>query len=204
MSSKGIAFVLSAPSGTGKTTLSKALLKSMPELEYSISATTRPMRPGEVNGKDYYFYDEEDFLKKKATGEFLESANVYGYWYGTPKSRVEKVLASRHDILIDVDVQGASAFRKKMLDAVYIFLVPPSLQELKKRLQNRKTEDEMTLNRRLFKARDEMRQYFLYDYIVINDNFDEALQRLQSIVLAEKSRRDHVESFVQEMLDSSS
>lgn len=200
MLNRGIAFVLSAPSGTGKTTLSKALLKSMSDLDYSISATTRPMRPGEVDAKDYYFYEEDDFLKKQAAGEFLESANVYGHWYGTPKSRVEKVLASGKDILIDVDVQGASSFRKKKLEAVYIFLVPPGLEALKERLQNRKTEDEMTLNRRLAKARDEIRQYPLYDYVVINEHLDEALLRLQSIIWAERSRRVRHESFLKEML----
>lgn len=200
MSNKGTAFVLSAPSGTGKTTLSRALLKLMPDMVYSISATTRPKREGEVDGEDYYFYDEQDFIEKDKAGEFLESANVYGNWYGTPKSRVEESLNKGKDLLLEVDVQGAASIKEKGLEAVYIFLIPPSLKELKERLQNRKTEDERTLQKRLDKAKDEMEHYSLYNYVVINDQLEDALQRIKSIVIAEKSRLKFSETVLKQML----
>ncbi len=203
MSNKGIAFVLSAPSGTGKTTLARALLKLMPEMAYSISATTRSKRLGEEEGRDYFFLDEKEFVEKDQNGDFLESAQVYGNWYGTPKSHVDEHLNNGTDILLDVDVQGAASFKKNKLKAVYIFLVPPSLEELEDRLQKRKTEDSRTLERRLSKAEDEIKEYKIYDYVVINDQLEEALQKIKSIVLAEKCRMNLKESFLKKLLKRS-
>lgn len=203
MSNKGMAFVLSAPSGTGKTTLSRALLKLLPDLSYSVSATTRPKREGEVEGSDYFFLTEAEFKKKNSNGEFLESANVYGNWYGTPRSHVEKVLSEGKDILLDVDVQGAKSIKQNKLEAVYIFLVPPSLGELKDRLKQRKTEDEKTLNMRLEKAQDELKEYDLYDYVVVNDVLEEALQRIKAIILSEKSRIPVNKTLMEQIIKSS-
>lgn len=187
MSNKGRLFVLSAPSGTGKTTLCRALLKLLPNLQYSISATTREKRPGEVEGKDYFFLTEEDFKAKKEKGEFLESANVFGCWYGTPKSFIEEKLESGQDILLDIDVQGAASIREKKVKGIFIFLIPPSMEALKERLLNRKTDAEKVIENRLAKAREEIGYYKQYDYVIVNDVLEESLQRIKSIILAEKS-----------------
>jgi len=188
MSNKGALIVLSAPSGTGKSTLCRAILKLMPELQYSISATSRPKRPNEVAGKDYFFFNEEEFRKKEEQGEFLESANVFGHGYGTPRSFIETQLKAGKDVLLDVDVQGAKSIREKNMEGVFIFIIPPNIQTLADRLQKRKTESKEVIENRLNQARNEIELYSQYDYVVINDVLEDCLHQINAIILAEKCR----------------
>ena len=185
---KGLLIVISAPSGTGKTTLTRMLLEEFPHMEFSVSFTTRPPRPGEVNGKDYWFVSKEEFLKRIEEGDFLEWAEVYGNLYGTSKSQVLKALNEGKDVLLDIDPQGALQVKENFPDAVLIFILPPSLKELERRLRKRGTDSEEVIEKRLKIAREEIRRAPLYDYIVVNDSLEVAYGRLKSIITAEKFR----------------
>jgi len=185
---KGLLIVISAPSGTGKTTLCHMLLKEFPNMEFSVSFTTRKPRPGEVNGKDYWFVTREEFLKRVEEGDFLEWAEVYGNLYGTSKSQVLKALNEGKDILLDIDTQGALQVKKNFPDAVLIFILPPSLRELERRLRKRGTDPEEVIEKRLRFAREEIKRARFYDYIVVNDVLEVAYNRLKSIITAEKCR----------------
>ena len=189
---KGLLIVISAPSGTGKTTLTHMLLKEFPDMEFSVSYTTRKPRTGEVNGKDYFFVDRETFEKMIEEGDFLEWAEVYGNLYGTSKSQVLKALNEGKDVLLDIDTQGALQVKKNFPEAVLIFILPPSLKELERRLRNRGTDDEETIERRLKTARVEIERAPLYDYIVVNDVLEKAYENLKSIVVAEKCRTERL------------
>jgi len=189
---KGLLIVISAPSGTGKTTLTHMLLKSFPNMEFSVSYTTRKPRPGEVNGKDYFFVDRDTFERMIEEGDFLEWAEVYGNLYGTSKSQVLKALNEGKDVLLDIDTQGALQVKKNFPEAVLIFILPPSLKELERRLRSRGTDDEETIERRLKTARVEIERAPLYDYIVVNDVLEEAFEKLKSIVIAEKCRTERL------------
>ncbi len=189
---KGLLIVISAPSGTGKTTLTHMLLKEFPDMEFSVSYTTRKPRPGEVNGKDYFFVDRETFEKMIEEGDFLEWAEVYGNLYGTSKSQVLKALNEGKDILLDIDTQGALQVKKNFPEAVLIFILPPSFKELERRLRNRGTDDEETIEKRLKVARKEVERAPLYDYIVVNDRLEKAYEKLRSIVIAEKCRTERL------------
>ncbi|RKQ61747.1 guanylate kinase [Thermovibrio guaymasensis] len=185
---RGLLIVISAPSGTGKTTLTRMLLKEFPNIEFSISFTTRKPRPGEVNGKDYWFISREEFLKRIEEGDFLEWAEVYGNLYGTSKSQVLKALNEGKDVLLDIDTQGALQVKKNFPEAVLIFILPPSLEELERRLRNRGTDPEEVIEKRLKVAREEIKRAKFYDYIVVNDVLEVAYNKLKSIISAEKCK----------------
>jgi len=185
---RGLLIVISAPSGTGKTTLTRMLLKEFPNIEFSISFTTRKPRPGEVNGKDYWFISREEFLKRIEEGDFLEWAEVYGNLYGTSKSQVLKALNEGKDVLLDIDTQGALQVKENFPEAVLIFILPPSLEELERRLRNRGTDPEEVIEKRLKIAREEIKRAKFYDYIVVNDVLEVAYNKLKSIISAEKCK----------------
>ncbi|MGB9891689.1 guanylate kinase [Thermodesulfovibrio yellowstonii] len=189
---KGIIFVISAPSGTGKTTLCERLLKILPDLKMSISHTTRQPRPYEKNGVDYFFVDKKNFEKMIANDEFIEWAEVYGNFYGTSKKVIFDLIKNEYDILLDIDTQGAKNIRKLYPDSVLIFILPPSLKELEKRLLLR-NEDKDIIDKRLSKASQEISQYKFYDYVVINDSIERALNDLLCIIYAERLKTKRIE-----------
>jgi len=184
---KGILLVISGPSGVGKNSVLNRVLDLSPFV-YSISATTRTPRPGEVDGKDYFFYGKEEFQKKIAEQVFLEWACVYGDYYGTPAAFINDTLSKGKDVVLDLDIQGARQVRAAMPDAVLVFLYPPSLQELCKRLQHRGTEKIDTQMKRLDYVKDELAAVKEYDYLVINDDLDNAVTQIMHIWQAEKLR----------------
>ena len=182
----GILFVISAPSGTGKTTLCRRLLKEVDGITFSISYTTRAPRKGELHGKDYFFVDRETFEKMIKEDAFLEYACVYGNYYGTSKAFVEERLSKGEDLILDIDVQGAKQVFEKMKDAVGIFIFPPSIEELKKRLINRGTDPMEVIEKRLKEAKWEIEQSGMYHYWVLNDDLERAYQELKSVIIAER------------------
>ncbi len=179
-------FVISGPSGAGKGTLTDELFKRVPSLTRSVSATTRKPRPGEVNEVDYYFLAEEEFKDHIRQGDFLEWAMVHGNYYGTLKSVVKKELESGKDVVMVIDVQGAASIKEKMPEAISIFIEPPSMEELAERLRLRNTETDAELRERLKNAETEMELAKNYDYVVINDDVEKAVDELVDIVKAEK------------------
>lgn len=187
MSKKGKLFVVSAPSGAGKTTLCEQLLKALPNLVRSISLTTRKARSGEKEGYDYFFVSEEDFKKKIKNKELLEYAKVFGEYYGTPRKFVVDNLRQNKDVLLNIDVQGAIQIRKNFKkDSVLIFILPPSLEDLEKRLTKRKTDTEEQIQQRLKVAIKELSHLKYYDYQIINDDLKEAFQKLRAIIISTK------------------
>jgi guanylate kinase len=189
--SKGILFILSAPSGAGKTSLVKALLQREPTLGLAISHTTRAPRPGEVDGIHYHFVAEGHFLSLIEDGAFLEHARVFGNRYGTTEAQVREALAAGQDLLLEIDWQGARQVRERFPGAVSIFILPPSAEALAARLRGRGQDSEAIIARRLREARDEMSHYGEYDYLVVNDRFAEALNDLACVVRAEHWRLAH-------------
>ena len=185
---QGIIFILSAPSGAGKTTLYHGLRKAYPEIKLSVSCTTRVQRKGEVNGQDYRFIRAEQFEAMKSNGEFAEWASVHGNSYGTPRKPLDHSVQSGRDILLDIDVQGARQIKQAYPNAVSIFLLPPSLRELRRRLAARGTDGKEIIRRRLANAQDEIKERIYYDYYVINREVNEAVRVLSSIVEAERSK----------------
>lgn len=187
-SRRGILFVLSAPSGAGKTTLSRQLLARTPDLHPSVSYTTRSPRKGEVNGKDYFFVSEERFAHLCGAGMFAEWARVHEYSYGTPRAPLDEALAYGRDLLLDIDVQGARQLKAMYNEAVSIFVLPPCWSELENRLRGRSTESEDAVARRLRRAREEADELFSYDYWLINDRVERAVSALRGIIVAERAR----------------
>jgi guanylate kinase len=183
---KGFVFVLSAPAGTGKTTLVRMLSQEFPCIVESISCTTRPVRLGEENGKDYHFLTKEEFETMIRHGDFLEYAEVFGYYYGTSRSFVIKQQEMGKHVFLVIDTQGAMKLRKVDFPAIFIFLSPPSLEELKERLIKRQTESMEAIEKRLSWAKDEMEKVVHYDYHIVNDNLNQAYAILRSIVIAEE------------------
>ena len=183
---RGLLIVVSGASGTGKGTVCKKILADLPEVAYSISATTRKPRPGEVDGKEYYFLSVEEFKAWIAEEKFLEYAEVYGNFYGTPLNKIEERLNRGEDILLEIDVQGALEVKRKCPDGVYIFLLPPSLEELKNRIEGRGTETPESLARRLKNAVAEIKIGLEYDYAVVNDTIDNAVEQIKAILTAER------------------
>jgi guanylate kinase len=181
MPREGIALVLSAPSGAGKTTLVKRLLAEYPHIGYSVSCTTRQPRQGEVDGKDYIFLSRETFELRRAQGFFAEWAEVHGNLYGTPLGPVKERLRQGQDVLFDIDVQGAAQLKLSLEDAAFAFILPPSMQELENRLRGRGLDDEATIERRLANARTELLEARWYDALVVNDNLDVAYDMLRAV-----------------------
>jgi guanylate kinase len=182
----GIILILSAPSGAGKTTLIKRLLKAFPDIGLSISYTTRARRPGELAGRDYHFVTPRKFRQMRAGNAFAEWARVHGFHYGTPRRLLEQKIRSGRDVLLDIDVQGARKIKSQYRDAVSIFLLPPSWRELEKRLALRGTDRRATIRRRLENAKHEMREIIRYDYFVVNREIGKAVGSLKSIITAER------------------
>lgn len=185
---KGLLIVVSGASGTGKGTVCKKILDEFPEVAYSISATTRAPRPGEIDGKEYYFLSRDEFKAWIAEGKFLEFADVYGNFYGTPLNKIEDRINRGEDILLEIDVQGALNVKRKCPDGVYIFLLPPSLDELKRRIEGRGTETPESLERRLANAVAEIKIGLEYDYAVVNDTVENAAAQIESIIAAERCK----------------
>lgn len=185
---KGALFVVTAPSGAGKTTICDTVISRIDRLRYSISATTRPSRKGETDGKDYFFLSREEFEKGIDEDRFLEHAEVYGNYYGTPKEFIFEQLRAGCDIILDIDVQGALALKERKLPAVYLFIVPPSLEELKNRLVKRGTDSEEVIARRFAQARSEMGFISRYNYCIINDRLEEAVEDMLAVIRAERCR----------------
>jgi guanylate kinase len=179
---KGNLFVISAPSGAGKTSLVKALLQREPHLRFSISYTTRKQRPTEQHARDYFFVDHAAFEKMVAAGEFLEYAKVFDNYYGTSKAQVQGILENGEHVILEIDWQGAQQIRKAMPDCQSIFILPPSRQELERRLRGRGTDNEEVIARRLRDSVSDMTHWDEFDYVVINDDFDHALGSLANIV----------------------
>ena len=186
----GNLYIISAPSGAGKTSLVKALLQSEVDLSLSVSYTTRAPRPEEVDGRDYHFVNREGFEERLKQGEFLESAQVYGNFYGTSKTWINEALRASRDILLEIDSQGARQVREVFPASVSIFVLPPSLQVLEARLRNRAQDSLEVISQRLASARDEISHVGEYDYVILNDRLDRALDDLKCIVHAERLRVD--------------
>lgn len=183
---EGVIFILSAPSGAGKTTLIKRLKKLFPQITLSVSYTTRPLRSGEISGRDYHFVPAKKFVALRSRGAFAEWANVHGSLYGTPRRPLEANIRRGRDVLLDIDVQGARKIKRQYRGAVSIFLLPPSWRELKKRLALRGTDRREAIWMRLENARREMQEIMRYDYLVVNRKVQEALESLKAIVVSER------------------
>lgn len=182
---KGIPIVISAPSGAGKSTIAARIAKKHPSAVLSVSCTTRAPRPGEKQGKDYFFIEEDEFKKKIDSGDFLEWAVVHGHHYGTPISFLQEQMDQMKDVLLTIDPQGAMAVKRVYKEGVYIFVVPPSWDILMKRLVNRATDDAKTVEIRIANARKELSYLSHYDYLIVNDDLDEAVSQVSAIVTAE-------------------
>lgn len=199
---KGNLFIITSPSGGGKGTLIKKVLPSVEGLSYSVSYTTRERREGEIDGVHYFFVDADRFKELVAGDEFLEYAVVHGNFYGTSRSQVERETDEGHDIILEIDVQGAENVQQRMPGAIGIFILPPSYEVLKERLTERNTETAADLEVRLKNAREEVREVFEFDYVVVNDEVERAAAELRSIILAERLRRDRQTTRINDILDS--
>ena len=193
-------FIISAPSGSGKSTLVNRLMQEVPNLCFSLSYTTRKPRGHEVDGGSYHFTSREDFETRLASHEFLEHADVFGNYYGTHKSELAKALAGGKDLVLDIDVQGAAQLKESIPDAVTIFVLAPSRQILEHRLRYRGEDSDQVIARRLADAAREIRNYCLYDYVLINEEIDESAKTLASIVRAERVRRTRIEDKIRPIL----
>ena len=182
----GLLFVVSAASGTGKTSLVKALLDRVTNLHVSVSHTTRGQRPGELDGVHYHFTEKDSFLALVEQGGFIEYAEVFGNYYGTAQATVKEQLAKGHDVLLEIDWQGAQQVRKLFPDSKQIFILPPSQFDLRQRLSNRGTDSDEEIERRLGCAVEDMQQYVNFDYVIINDDFNKALHDLESVIIANR------------------
>ncbi|HEY4485100.1 MAG TPA: guanylate kinase [Nitrospiria bacterium] len=183
---KGLLLVVSAPSGAGKTTLCRRMAEADSGLQYSISYTTRERRPGETDGKDYFFIRESEFMDRARRNEFAEWAKVHGHLYGTHVGFLNRTLGSGVDVLLDVDTQGARSLKKVYPDGIFIFVLPPSMETLMERLRQRGSDSSEEIERRLRVAREEIRHFVEYDYILINDDIGKAIRELESIILAQR------------------
>lgn len=198
---KGILFILSGPSGVGKGTVRKELFERKTELRYSISMTTRDIRPGEVDGVDYFYKTNEEFEKLIAGGKLLEYAKFVNNYYGTPKDYVVETLDKGHDVFLEIEVQGAMQVKENFPEGVFIFLFPPSLDELKNRIVNRGTEKEDVILNRLKEARNEIEMMDSYDYVVVNDDVEKAVEKVQSIIQAEHCKRERIAAQYKKILE---
>jgi guanylate kinase len=193
MNRQRLMVVVSAPSGAGKTSLCKEAARRLSRLIHSVSFTTRAPRADEQDGRDYHFVNEPVFRRMIETGEFAEWAHVHGHLYGTSRSLLEKQFAEGLDVILDIDTQGAAKLRQDYQTAVFVFVVPPTLDLLETRLRQRRTDSEEAIRKRLAMAREELYHYRDYQYIVVNDIFEKAVKQLCCIITAERSRRDRVD-----------
>ena len=202
---RGVMMVLASPSGAGKSSISRALFADDPNIALSVSVTTRPRRTDEIDGRDYHFIDVPTFQQMQAAGELLESAEVHGNFYGTPRSRVEERLSAGRDILFDIDFQGTlQLYEKCRPDMVTIFILPPSIKELRKRLERRAQDSAGTIGKRLKNAKLEMDHFDEYDYVLINEDLEDSTSRVRTILAAARLRRDRyaqMPSFVKALQD---
>jgi guanylate kinase len=182
-------FIISAPSGSGKSTIVEILRKLVEGLDFSVSYTTRPPRGSEQNRREYFFVPRPEFVAMVERGEFLEHADVFGNYYGTARRVLDEAQRKGNDLLLDIDVQGAAQIQKSMPDAVSVFVLPPNHQKLEWRLRNRDTDSDQVIRRRLATARREIENYKKYDYILVNDDLEKAVDEMRAIVLSERARR---------------
>jgi guanylate kinase len=185
---QGLLLVVSAPSGAGKTSLCRAITDSLGNLTHSVSYATRKPRPGEIDGRDYHFVSPERFQDMIRNGDFAEWAEVHSNLYGTSRRVLDDMIGKGIDVILDIDTQGAKQIKQKYKDAVYVFIMPPSFDVLEERLRNRNSDKEDEIKRRMRRAHEEIRDYAMYDYLVVNHDFDRALTELRSIVTAERCR----------------
>ncbi|GAB4411442.1 MAG: guanylate kinase [Thermodesulfovibrionales bacterium] len=190
---RGNLFIVSAPSGAGKTTLCQRLTSVVHNIRHSVSYTTRPPRRDEVNGRDYNFIDEDEFRKMIEAGDFVEWARVHGHLYGTSRDRLEEMRDEGIDVILDIDTQGAKQMRNNCKDGVYIFILPPSMDALRERLEKRMSNSTEEIDLRMKRAREEIGEYKSYDYVIVNNDFDEALMELKAIVMAERIKTDSLD-----------
>jgi len=188
---RGLMFILSSPSGAGKTTIARLMLDAEPELGLSVSATTRPMRAGEIDGRDYHFLTQDTFDRMVEAGEFYEWARVFGNSYGTPKGQIRAGLKAGRDYLFDIDWQGTQQLHQKaQSDVVRVFILPPSLEELRRRLEGRGTDSETVIAARMARAQAEISHWDAYDYVVVNDDVEICFDKVRQILAAERMRRN--------------
>ena len=198
---KGQLLIVSAPSGAGKTSLIKALMAQDKRVEVSVSHTTRPQRPGEVEGVNYFFISTEAFREMREAGAFFESAEVFGHFYGTSLTQLEARLSDGADVILEIDWQGAQQVRKLLPDSAWLFILPPSLEALESRLQARGQDAEDTIDIRMRAARDEMSHWDEADYLIINEQFDAALEALQALVRSLRLRTGQQQSALQDLIE---
>jgi guanylate kinase len=200
---KGLLFIVSAPSGTGKTTLCRAMTQVFPGLRYSISFTTRPPRPGDENGRDYYFISPAEFQERIDRNDFAEWAEIYGCRYGTSRSLLDKIRGEGRDVILDIDGQGARQLREQDLGGIFIFLLPPSLAELRRRLSLRGTEGKAAMQERLRRSQIEMSEARGYDYLIVNNDLEKAKDQLKAVIIAEHQRLPHMQATLERLLNES-
>ena len=188
MKREGVLYVISAPSGAGKTSLCKEIIDIFPNLRHSVSYTTRPPRNGEVHGRDYFFVGKEEFERMAEAGELAEWAEVHGNLYGTSLATLKESRSEGIDLILDIDCQGARQLKGRFEGGVYIFVLPPSIEELRRRLDNRSSDSQEVIERRINNAAGEIKEARWYDYIIVNDKFSEALEQLKSVLVAEQCR----------------
>jgi guanylate kinase len=192
---KGGLFIISAPSGAGKTTLCKKIAETADNLKHSVSFTTRQPREGEIDGIDYSFISKQAFVKMVEKGDFVEWAEVHGNLYGTSRRQLREFIDSGYDVLLDIDTQGAKQIKKSHNEGVFVFILPPSMKVLRERLEKRKSNTKEDMERRLRRASDEIRNYKMYDYVIVNDILKSSLKMLEAVITAERLRNEHIDPY---------
>lgn len=197
---KGLFIVVSAPSGAGKTTILRKVLKSCPNVLFSVSYTTRPPRPGEEDGRDYFFVTEEAFRERIIQGEFAEWEEYSGYLYGTSAKMMGAFLEKGFDLMLDIEPRGAKALKKNYPGGVFVFILPPSISELRRRLDQRGSDNKKVIDERMNRVLDDIREVVWYDYVIFNDRLESAIDQLRSIYVAEKHKRERLAEKIQDFL----